>query len=202
MFLKKTEFKKLIKDTYKTVGLTVGAILAPEDKKMYEFMGSYWKLFVLDEYFPKEAKAAVMELCGELPEIGECFTARNKVPLQYEMDLMTYEDIIDLVKKAGIEYKITHIVEEGIFANTRFLQESKGTLIGINNRFIDAIDVTQIETEKGETMPDGPVTISHESLCVFWHNNACVLQVYRRKPHEQEDEDVSMWEQLKEVDIY
>lgn len=75
-------FKKLIKEAYNGVGLTIA-------KKGTEYIISkdwHWKMSFDETAFQKEYKAAVIECVGELPEAGEIIRAYKGEPNQYELD--------------------------------------------------------------------------------------------------------------------
>lgn len=202
MFINKKGFKNLCKEAYKTNGLTVGCVKDAHDNSWYMIKGGYWRILVEDEFFPKEAKAAVIELTGELPGIDECFNAIKGEPNQYEFDSMTYEEMKDIIESSKKEFTVTHLIEQGVEKNTRFLQAECGTLLGINDVFTRVMDHRAIEWSKGEHAQKGPCAHSGKSIWVVWYNNVCFLQVWVRKPSEEADQSLQMWEDLKEICLY
>ena len=70
MFFKTSVLKRLFKDAYKGAGLTVGHMTDPEDEEVdgYYISSGWWVIWFNNRTFPKEAKAAIIELCGELPQ--------------------------------------------------------------------------------------------------------------------------------------
>lgn len=78
MFFKKTVLKRMLKSAYTGAGLTVGHTPeTDEEEEGYYLSSGWWVLWFKAGMFPKEAKAAVIELCGELPAVGEVFKAEK-----------------------------------------------------------------------------------------------------------------------------
>lgn len=78
MFFKKTVLKRMLKSAYTGAGLTVGHTPeTDEEEEDYYLSSGWWVLWFKAGMFPKEAKAAVIELCGELPAVGEVFKAKR-----------------------------------------------------------------------------------------------------------------------------
>lgn len=72
MFFKKTVLKRMLKSAYTGAGLTVGHTPeTDEEEEGYYLSSGWWVLWFKAGMFPKEAKAAVIELCGELPAVGQ-----------------------------------------------------------------------------------------------------------------------------------
>ena len=66
----------------------------------------------------------------------------------------------------------------------RILQNrNNGTIVLINERFIDMIDNTVVEYSKEESQSEGPM-ISGRIQGVFWRNNIMALNVYPRTDDE------------------
>lgn len=87
MFFKKTVLKRMLKSAYTGAGLTVGHTPeTDEEEEGYYLSSGWWVLWFNAGMFPKEAKAAVIELCGELPAVGEVFKAEKDFGNQYEIE--------------------------------------------------------------------------------------------------------------------
>lgn len=68
MIFNKSVFKKLLKEAYKSSGLLV----ANKNGRIV-LSGSWWVMTMAEEVFTKEGKAALVELTGQLPEVGGVF---------------------------------------------------------------------------------------------------------------------------------
>lgn len=77
----------MLKSAYTGAGLTVGHTPeTDEEEEGYYLSSGWWVLWFNAGMFPKEAKAAVIELCGELPAVGEVFKAEKDFGNQYEIE--------------------------------------------------------------------------------------------------------------------
>ena len=65
MFIKTTVFKRLLKQAYKRDLLQVGH---EDNTNLYYIIGGYWAIMVEKRFFTNAAKAALVELIGDLPE--------------------------------------------------------------------------------------------------------------------------------------
>ena len=65
MFIKKSTLRRMLNAAYKTQGLYID-----NDGEGYRIKGSYWDLWVKRDKLPKEYKADIVSLIGDLPEIG------------------------------------------------------------------------------------------------------------------------------------
>lgn len=193
MFLKITGLKKLFKKAYNTVGLTVG-----RDAAGYYVFGGYWGAWIDAEFLTKETKAAIIELCGDLPEIGKLFRARKDEAPQYEIEQRELFDLPNIFAQCKDAYKVTCLLERQGSDLVRFLQDqTSGRVRAVDEQFIDLISRRAIDEEKGELEPDGPVTFAG-SEAFYWGNDVCYLAVYEREAEEKEEK---MWEQLSAIAI-
>ena len=72
MFFKAAVFKKLIKEAYAGIGLTIGRA------EEYIFLsGGYWLIWMKKDKIPNKLKASIIELTGELPINNQVFKARK-----------------------------------------------------------------------------------------------------------------------------
>lgn len=65
MFIKTTVFKRLLKQAYKRDLLQVGH---EDNTNIYYIIGGYWAIMVEKRFFTNAAKAALVELIGDLPK--------------------------------------------------------------------------------------------------------------------------------------
>lgn len=174
MFLKTAGFKRLIKEAYKGVGLSVGAT----DKAIY-LSGGYWIIWVRKGQIPKEKLAAIIELVGELPEPGEAYRA-TKDGQQYELQWTDLYDAMENAKKCQYEMDITRVIIEGkVDADSRILQHSEtGVIQLIDEKIIQMISNKEVDAKKGHTEVIGPVCGRLPG--VFWYNNTMALYVMPR----------------------
>lgn len=182
MFITSQGFKKLINEAYKGVGLNVG-----NDGEGYYISGGYWVIWIMHGWIPKKELASIIELTGEMPEPGEGFKA-TKAGNQYELPwheayaamthAMECEEYME-VTPMTLKYKNGQ--------QARILQNPVNkTIVLIGERFIDIIDNTVVEYDKGEFQAEGPM-ISGKMQGIFWRNDTMALHVYPRTDDENKE---------------
>ena len=182
MFITSQGFKKLINEAYKGAGLNVG-----NDGEGYYISGGYWVIWVMHGWIPKKELASIIELTGEMPEPGEGFKA-TKAGNQYELPwneayaamthAMECEEYME-VTPMTLKYKNGQ--------QARILQNPVNkTIVLIGERFIDIIDNTVVEYDKGEFQAEGPM-ISGKMQSIFWRNDTMALHVYPRTDDENKE---------------
>lgn len=182
MFITSQGFKKLINEAYKGAGLNVG-----NDGEGYYISGGYWVIWVMHGWIPKKELASIIELTGEMPEPGEGFKA-TKAGNQYELPwheayaamthAMECEEYME-VTPMTLKYKNGQ--------QARILQNPVNkTIVLIGERFIDIIDNTVVEYDKGEFQAEGPM-ISGKMQGIFWRNDTMALHVYPRTDDENKE---------------
>ena len=182
MFITSQGFKKLINEAYKGAGLNVG-----NDGEGYYISGGYWVIWIMHGWIPKKELASIIELTGEIPEPGEGFKA-TKAGNQYELPwreayaamthAMECEEYME-VTPMTLKYKNGQ--------QARILQNPVNkTIVLIGERFIDIIDNTVVEYDKGEFQAEGPM-ISGKMQGIFWRNDTMALHVYPRTDDENKE---------------
>lgn len=179
MFLKLSKLKKLMKQTYKTCGLIVGHREGSPVKQQYEsyyISSGWWILEYKADLMPKELKAAVIELAGELPGPGEQLVAVDGEVPQYEIvsDNLNAQCIYD--GSANIYYLST-VSESRYNGAIRYLYDDSADILAIRESIIDMLDINSVDTENGENYPDGPFA-ANDRKCVVWKNNQSILVAF------------------------
>lgn len=179
MFITSQGFKKLINEAYKGAMLHIG-----NDGEGYFISGGYWVIWVKNKMIPKKELASIIELTGELPGPGEAFEA-SKSGNQYELPWREQYAAMKNARECDEEMEVTPLTLKYYSGQqARILQNrNNGTIVLINERFIDMIDNTAVEYGKGESQSEGPM-ISGRVQGVFWKNNIMALNVYPRTDDE------------------
>lgn len=202
MFFKTSVLKRLFKDAYKGAGLTVGHMTDPEDEEVdgYYISSGWWVIWFNNWTFPKEAKAAIIELCGELPQPGEVFKAIDGAGNQYEIEQKEIFNLPAAFERAKVKFRSTNILQQQGDKIVRILQEEEGkTVKAVLELFFNLISRKAIDYDNGEYDPIGPVATSKESSFLYWGNNYCYLMAAVRTT---DDEDVkAFWEYLEKIAI-
>lgn len=175
MFITSQGFKKLINEAYKGIGLNVG-----NDGEGYYISGGYWVVWIMHGWIPKKELASIIELTGEMPEPGEGFKA-TKAGNQYELPWHEAYAAMTHAMECEEHMEVTPMTLK--YKNgqqARILQNPVNkTIVLISERFIDIIDNTVVEYDKGEFQAEGPM-ISGKMQGVFWRNDTMALHVYPR----------------------
>ncbi len=165
MIFNKTVLKRLMKTAYKGAGLLVA-----NNKGKILLEGGWWIAEINEDAFPKEAKAALVELTGCLPEEGECFrstSAGNQVEMPKELH------DISIVKENGI-------FEQEPFLKTKIIMDfltpiriyQQGQIIAPINELIPELleNPSLQEWEDGGT--EGPF---NRGEVYYWFSSTCSL---------------------------
>lgn len=169
MFVSTKGFKKLIKASYDTDGLTVGA-----SDEEYFFEGGSWVIRVEKEHLPNKEKAAVIELTGELPAAGEVFKAKKKCPNQYLIPDNQVWNIGEQILEAHEKFNITKALFETNDYRVRVLQNAQNNLcVPISEVFTSMIDSKAID-EGNEDLPTGPYRRKDGSI-MYWKNSIMIM---------------------------
>ena len=161
MFLNNTILKKMMKEAYKTAGMTVA-----QTEERYYIAGSYWEMDVRKAFMPKQILAQLIELAGEVPAPGKAFRATKEGNL--EEDGLRQE-----VKTEGFTEPIdvTDIIVIGSLGTyQRVLQERGGKTHVVNNVFVDIADNNAIDENSGEYSVTTPLFNAGKGI--LWQNNA------------------------------
>lgn len=201
MFFKKTVLKRMLKSAYTGAGLTVGHTPeTDEEEEGYYLSSGWWVLWFKAGMFPKEAKAAVIELCGELPAVGEVFKAEKDFGNQYEIEQKEIFNLPEAFKRCTIDYRVTNIMQQQEKTLIRILQAEEGrNVCAVSEVFLDLIDLKSIDYENGETEPFGPCAISPEAPFVYWGNDCCYLMAGRRTS--DGETEAEFWKYLEGTEI-
>lgn len=175
MFITSQGFKKLINEAYKGAGLNVG-----NDGEGYYISGGYWVIWIMHGWIPKKELASIIELTGEMPEPGEGFKA-TKAGNQYELPWHEAYAAMTHAMECEEYMEVTPLTLKYYGGQqARILQNPVNkTIVLIGERFIDIIDNTVVEYDKGEFQAEGPM-ISGKMQGIFWRNDTMALHVYPR----------------------
>lgn len=164
MFLNTPTVKKLFKRAFNTTGLVVGR---PDEELIY-IAGSGWQIEMDYEKMPFKQKAQLIELIGNIPEVGQVLEA-NKDEQQFKF--ITDISLRKRYMLAKVPVHTSPVVIARSYIDYQLLQEQeRNTFLAVNREFISAIDIREIDFEN-EGMPSGPCMCSNGSE-LFWHNAA------------------------------
>ena len=171
-----------------------------EEEEGYYLSSGWWVLWFKAGMFPKEAKAAVIELCGELPAVREVFKAEKDFGNQYEIEQKEIFNLPEAFKRCTIDYRVTNIMQQQGKTLIRILQVEEGrNVCAVSEVFLYLIDLKSIDYENGETEPFGPCAISPEAPFVYWGNDCCYLMAGRRTS--DGETEAKFWKYLEGTEI-
>lgn len=203
MFFKQTVLKRMFKAAYKGAGLTVGHMAeSAEASEGYYISSGWWVMWFSADEMPKEAKAAIIELSGDLPAVGEVFKAIKDMGNQYEIEQKEIFNLPAAFKKCECRFRATKLLGQQGDKVIRFIQEDGATrhVTAVSEIFIDLIDPKAIDYDGGEYEPIGPVATCPTAPFMYWGNNTCYLMAGIRTP-DQEDEEADFWKYLEGIEI-
>ena len=176
MFFKMSVFKKLIKSAYKRTGFYIG--LDAEGTNYYIRTPRFTMWMDVDN-ISNQAKAAVIEFTGELPQPGFEFLCSEAQECNQYSFLGAEHDIRLLENNAKAGFCVTKLCD--VRAGARYLY-SKFDDVVVNSILIPEsllalIDPGAIDTDNREKPPIGPVAFDFNDDQVFWYNDTSALMV-------------------------
>ena len=202
MFFKQPVLKRMLKAAYKNEGITVGHTKESEKgiPEGYYVFSNRWGIWIMAERMPKEVKAALIELCGDLPEAGEAFRARKDRANQYEIEQKEAYDLPEGFMKCEYRFRVTKLLGQQGDKTIRFLQEERTQRVAaVNETIIDLINPEAVDSDHGEYEPFGPVAASPEARFMYWGNNTCYLIAGIRST--DDEEEAELWKFLEGTEI-
>ena len=185
MFFKMSKLEKLLKNTWKNAGIIIGHMTFDDKSGAYVLIGISWKLWIRDNRMPKELKAAVIKLCGDLPELGEVFKAAKDMDNQYELEI-TMENIPESFHKCDATLEKSHILWDWYHLK-RVLQSESLDVVLLSEFVFELIDLKAIDRDSGEWEPEGPVIDKKHPQYVYWGNGECIFKALRDYPNNEEE---------------
>ena len=196
MFFKQNIFERLLKEAYKTCGIHISHRIINGEYGAYQIAGTNWAAWIRDDKITKEAKAAIIKLCGDLPGPGEAFLAKKDYENQYEIEGI-YKNLQEELDECKIKMRITKLMTRRDGGLVRFLQAEEHT-VAIDQAIVDLVDKNAVDRDAGEEEPYGPLIESGNSLRVYWGNKESCLMTIKLRPREEEEE---FWKELSKLTI-
>lgn len=163
MFLNITALKKILTNSYKSTGLTVGRL-------HHQLIVCNTCLgFQIDvDFVPNKLKGILAELIGDIPKEGEIYTY-TKEGQQAEMELARY-DFYERWRAAKDFVEKTPVILRRHINDFRLLQlNSSGRLIAVYREFVDLVSMKDLE--ETESMPGRP---NYRDGILYWKNDSMI----------------------------
>lgn len=189
MFIKTTVFKRLLKQAYKRDLLQVGH---EDNTNIYYIVGGYWAVMVEAKFFTNSAKAALIELIGDLPE-NESVRIYSDGTRQQLIDDSTWFTLALQEPEKYLE-ETNLLMEEEKFGVLSRIFSTGEKLIPVNEGLHALID------EEAKTSDDldivGPYRTRLSGHMLMWKNNTSTVGLLPRVW----DDDGELMKQLKELE--
>lgn len=168
MFLKVSEFKRLLQEAYKGAGVKMGHTT---NGTLY-MAGYFWTIEIYVDEIPKKALAHIIELEGRIPAEGEtCTMAKGQ---EIQMDIPWHECYAVMLNAEECENSVlesTGLMIDG----ARIMQKESGGIIAIDDRFTANISNLYIDEAACHTPLKGPYYDKNDR--VYWKNNVMAMMV-------------------------
>lgn len=184
MFLNTTAAKKLFKKAFNEYGLRISRM-----SEMLYVAGTGWETEMIHDMAPYKLKAAIVELCGRIPEENEQFLA-TKDGLQEE--LCTGDLLYDRYLSAKRILSETPVIIDRKYHMYKLFQhrgDSDFTLVDMEK--LSLIDIREVDMENGEGIPSGPCSeTDHWRSPVFWHSAFGTLCLHPSEGETELDDEI------------
>ncbi len=159
MFINIKILKSLMKESYKN-GLLIG-----QTENEIHLSGKSWTADIKKKWMPKQIMAQIIELAGELPDVG-------KRKLYYRTNGNDYsEDMGEMVKEEEEELnamaEVTDMILIDAFETKNRLLQTNQRILVVNNVFVEIADLLYWDAEK-ESSIEGPFLRDHR---IVWRTN-------------------------------
>lgn len=171
MFIKDTVFKSLVKKAYKNEELDI-----ERQGDMIAIRTGWWHLQCRESFLSNKAKASLIELIGDLPEVGKAMQYGDGCDPQLAMPYtIFYQDVFRLTDECTVEYKPTRVLLQGGETTYIMLQNAKKEKALVDRVFIDLIDFAGIDEENGETVVNMNPLGEEDNSRLIYYTNAMIL---------------------------
>lgn len=176
MFIKNSEFKKLLKDAYKYHELNVGRT----NNGVFVVESPSWHMEVMEEYMTNEVKALLVELIGDLPAAGQAMSFREtqEMPQNMMLDCL-YENLWNkIMEPEWIEMEQTRVYLQTDGTLCNLLQPKKLTSDNtwIPVAYLNTVDKRRCDEEENF---NGPIANVND---VMWWSEEMAFRCKSKAP--------------------
>ncbi|MCM1159360.1 MAG: hypothetical protein NC300_11360 [Bacteroidales bacterium] len=182
MIFNKSVLKKLLKEAYKS-----GGVLVANRNGRIVLAGGWWAVTMKNRVFSNEARAAVVELAGELPAEGECWRV-DSMGCQVEIP----PELIRIIDTPELRARIA---ADGVFHKTRLLMEKTAVyrmyqrneeVVLVNETMEKLLDIHAAK-EGEDASVCGPY---YRENRMYWYTDECSLCAGIMYPDEDKDGEI------------
>lgn len=175
MFIKRPTLRKMMNAAYKTYGLYI-----ENDGKGFRIKGAYWDLWVLRGKLPKEYKADIVGLIGDLPEIGNggLYTKEG-----IQQEIPGFPCSREMAEQGGRIYKDTGVIVISPRGEALRLIQAPETCetMMIYNYILEGVSNAIVDSENAETQAEGIYNPS-DNMMVLKNNVMTFMTFARNEP--------------------
>lgn len=198
MFLHIATAKRLFKEAFSS-----GRLVVRRYAGWLYVSGAGWEVEMVFGTVPYKLKAAIVELCGRLPEKDEGFVAGKEglQDIREREELANTEILSAGYMRAKQVLTETPVVLDYKYCMYKLLQHRENKIFTlINMDLLSLIDNREVDMEHGEGIPCGPCS-EHASWnsFVYWHNEQGTLRL--RPSASQKVLDNCILDVLKTIDF-
>lgn len=159
MFINIKILKQLMKEAHKS-GLTIGQT---EDE--IHLSGKSWTADIKKRWMPKQIMAQIIELAGELPDVGneKLYYRINGEDCSEDIGEISEEEKEELNAMA----EVTDLILIDVFKTKNRLLQTNQRILVVNNVFVEIADPWSVDAEKESTI-EGPFLKGYR---IVWRTN-------------------------------
>lgn len=159
MFINIKILKQLMKEAHKS-GLTIGQT---EDEN--HLSGKSWTADIKKRWMPKQIMAQIIELAGELPDVGneKLYYRINGEDCSEDIGEISEEEKEELNAMA----EVTDLILIDVFKTKNRLLQTNQRILVVNNVFVEIADPWSVDAEKESTI-EGPFLKGYR---IVWRTN-------------------------------
>ena len=171
MFIKDSAFKSLVKKAYKNEELDI-----ERQGDMIAIRTGWWHLQCRESFLSNKAKASLIELIGDLPEVGKAMQYGDGCRQQITMPYTIFDPYVSMLQdELTVEYKPTRVLLQGGEITYIMLQNAEKEKVLVDRVFIDLMDFAGIDEENGETVVNMNPLGGKDSSRMVYYTNAMIL---------------------------
>lgn len=172
MFVKIAKLKKVLKDAYKSSGISI----ANYRNESLSIKAGYMEIFVYRDYMTKEFHAMLIEIVGELPKSGCAYTYWEHDPKQSVIFDTVYNNLMGQAVSMSQQYEQGKVYlqrNSRVMAIMENVSEPKDKFL-LPCGMLEIIDPKEIDSDAGEIEPEAPSS-QRDWHMVAWYNHTMAI---------------------------
>ena len=159
MFINIKILKQLMKEAYKS-----GLLIGQTEDEIY-LSGKNWTANIKKKWMPKQIMAQIIELAGELPDVGKKKSYYRTNGNDYSEDIGEME--IEEEESLNAIAEVTDLILIDAFGTKNRLLQTNHRILVVNNVFVEIADPQLVNAER-ESSIEGPILKDYR---IVWRTN-------------------------------